>query len=90
MSAPDDKQTLHNLPKTERKLGEDVSDRAHKMPRDTALLYRNRSPRDTASAHYQGVSRLSNGTLYWITLWVRSIHNQPVLEIKLTRKEDDQ
>jgi hypothetical protein len=91
--SPDEEQALHepthNPPRPERKkLGQDVSDRAHKMPRDSALLYRNKTPRGEAAPHYQGVSRLRDGTLYWIRLWVRSLRGEPALEIKLSRKEE--
>jgi hypothetical protein len=71
-----------------KKLGADVGDRAHKMPRGAALLYRNRTPRDTAAPHYRGVTKLCNGDTYWVALWVRSLRGEPVLEIKLIRKED--
>jgi hypothetical protein len=90
MSAPDDKQTLHNPPKSERKLGEDVSNRASRMPKNSSILYRNRTPRHDASPHYRGLLKLENGDTYWVGLWVRQLRGEPVLEIKLTRKEDSQ
>jgi hypothetical protein len=68
------------------KLGVDVSDRAHRMPQGSALLYRNKSPRNSSSAHYRGLTKLSNGEVYWIGLWVRSLNGERVLELKLFPK----
>src|ERR1700751_3138472 len=84
-SRPGEEQALRQP----RKLGADVGDRAHKMPRDTALLYRNRTPRDEAAAHYRGLVTLRNGDQYWVGLWVRSLRGQPVLEIKLRLRSPD-
>jgi hypothetical protein len=70
------------------KLPEDVAERAHKMPRNSALLYRNRSPKDINSPHYRGLIRLENGQAHWVDLWVRRLdREQPVLEVKLVPKK---
>jgi hypothetical protein len=69
-----------------QKTAEDVADRAHKMPRGSALLYRNRTPKDSSSAHYRGLTRLPNGDVYWIGLWLRSLNGERVLEVRLVPK----
>jgi hypothetical protein len=69
-----------------RKLGEDVADRAHKMPRDSALLFRNRSPKSEVASHYRGVLRLEDGSSFWVGLWVRRLGQEQVLEIRLVPK----
>jgi len=69
-----------------KKLGVDVSNRAHRMPRNSALLYRNKASKDATSAHYRGLIRMLNGDSYWVGLWVRRIDQERVLEIKLVPK----
>jgi hypothetical protein len=71
---------------SQQKLAEDVSDKAHRMPRNAALLYRNKAPKDPTSAHYRGLIRMLNGDSYWVGLWVRRIDQERVLEIKLVPK----
>jgi hypothetical protein len=69
-----------------QKVAEDVSARSSKMPRNSALLYRNKAPKDATSAHYRGLLKLENGDAYWVGLWVRRIDQERVLEIKVSRK----
>ena len=69
-----------------QKVAEDVSARSSKMPRNSALLYRNKAPKDPTSAHYRGLIRMLNGDSYWVGLWVRRIDQERVLEIKLVPK----
>src|SRR5262245_36285610 len=71
---------------TEQKVPEDVSDRASRMPRNAALLYRNKTPKDPTSPHYRGLLRLEDGQVFWIGLWVRSVNGERALEIRLVPK----
>jgi hypothetical protein len=71
---------------TQQKTAEDVSARSHKMPRNSTLLFRNRSPKNAASSHYRGLLKLENGDAFWCALWVRRIDQERVLEIKLSPK----
>jgi len=72
---------------TQRKHPEDVSARSHQMPRNSALLCKNKAPKDSRSSHYRGLLKLENGDAFWVGLWIRRIGQEPVLEIKLIRKE---
>jgi hypothetical protein len=64
----------------------DITSRSNKMARDSCLLYRNRDPRGNDPAHYRGLMRDSNGTDYWVVLWVREVKGERVLEIKRVLK----
>jgi hypothetical protein len=68
------------------KVVEDVSDRSHKMPRGSALLFKNKTPKDSASSHYRGLLKLKDGQAFWVGLWVRRIDQERVLEIRLVPK----
>lgn len=70
----------------QQKIAEDVSERAHQMPRGSALLYRNRAPKDTLAAHYRGMLKLENGQAFWVGLWIRRLGQERVLEVKLAPK----
>jgi hypothetical protein len=65
----------------------DVTSRASSMPRDSALLYRNKSPKDSAASHYRGLLKLSDGRVYLVGLWVRQVKGEPALEIRLSEKQ---
>jgi hypothetical protein len=69
-----------------KKLAENVAERAHQMPRGSALLFKNKAPRDERASHYRGLLKLEDGTSYWVGLWVRRIDREPVLEVRLVRK----
>jgi hypothetical protein len=71
---------------TQQKVAEDVASRAHKMPRGSTLLFRNRSPKNEAASHYRGLLKLENGDSYWVGLWVRKIDQERVLELKVVPK----
>jgi hypothetical protein len=70
------------------KLPEDVSARAHQMPRNTTILYRNKAPKDANASHYRGLLKLEDGDAYWVGLWVRRVGQARVLEIRLVRKRN--
>jgi hypothetical protein len=70
-----------------KKLGVDVSNRAHRMPRNSALLYRNKASKDATSSHYRGLLKMQNGDSYWVGLWIRRLDQEPVLEVKLLPKK---
>jgi hypothetical protein len=70
----------------QQKLAENVHARASNMPRNAALLYRNKNPKDASSSHYRGLLKLENGDAYWVGLWVRQLDQERVLEVKFVRK----
>jgi len=70
----------------QQKVAEDIRERSAKMPKNSSLLYRNRSPKNSDSPHYRGLLKLENGDSYWVGLWVRSLNQERVLELKLSRK----
>jgi hypothetical protein len=75
------------MPETNhQKLVEDVRERSSKMPRNSALLFKNKTPKDATSSHYRGLLKMQNGDSYWIGLWVRRLGEERVLEIKLSEK----
>jgi hypothetical protein len=68
----------------------DVTERASKMPRNSALLYANPPPRNGADwPHYRGLLRLlHDGRMFWVGLWPRIVNGKLVFEIRLTPKDD--
>jgi hypothetical protein len=81
-------RTPLDTPEEDKKLGADISDRAHQMARGAAILYRNKKSKNEASPHYRGITKLHNGDVYWLALWVRSLRGDAVLEIKLIPKTE--
>jgi hypothetical protein len=71
---------------TTDKIAEDVRERAAQMPRNSALLFKNKTPKDARSSHYRGLVKLENGQAYWVGLWVRRLDQEPVLEVRLSKK----
>jgi hypothetical protein len=70
----------------QQKSVEDVRERSSKMPRNSALLFKNKTPKDATSSHYRGLLKMQNGDAYWVGLWVRRLGTERVLEIKLSPK----
>jgi hypothetical protein len=68
------------------KLPKDITSRSFQMPRDSCLLYPNRDPRGDDPAHYRGLMKDADGSLYWVGLWVRIVKGQKVLEIRRVPK----
>jgi hypothetical protein len=64
----------------------DVTARSQSMPRNSALLYRNRTPRNADSPVYLGVLKLADGTTFWVGVWPRSVKGETVVEIQLCPK----
>jgi hypothetical protein len=56
------------------------------MPRNSALLYKNKNPKDANASHYRGLLKLENGQSYWVGLWIRQLDDERVLEVKLVPK----
>jgi hypothetical protein len=68
----------------------DVTDRASKMSRNSAILYGNAPPRSGADwPHFRGLLRLlHDGRMFWVGLWPRTVKGKLVYEIRLTPKDD--
>jgi hypothetical protein len=64
----------------------DASSRAHSMARNSALLYRNKRPKDTNSPRYIGVLRLADGQVFWVGAWRAVVNGEQVVEIRLSPK----
>jgi hypothetical protein len=82
-------QTVANLDQNGKSIV-DVTERTSKMPRNSALLYHNPSPRSGADwPHYRGLLRLlHDGKMFWVGLWPRTVNGKLVYEIRLTPKDD--
>jgi hypothetical protein len=57
------------------------------MPRDSAILYRNRTPRPGDPYSYLGVLKLADGAVYWAAIWPRLVNGSPVVELQLKPKQ---
>jgi hypothetical protein len=66
---------------------QDVTARANSMPRNACLLYRNKTPKGPDSAAYRGVTKLQDGQTFWIGIWPRTVNGEPVVELRLSKKE---
>jgi hypothetical protein len=64
----------------------DLTQESFQMPRDSALLYPNKKPRDEDSPHYFGVMVTKDGTSYWVGAWTATVKGQDVIKIKLIPK----
>lgn len=56
------------------------------MPRDCALLYPNKKPRDENSPQHLGIMKTKDGVLYWVGAWMGTVKGQEVIKIKLVPK----
>jgi hypothetical protein len=70
-------------------LPSDASSRAHTMPRNSALLYRNRNPKDSNSPPYRGVLKLDDNRTFWVGAWRVTVNGEPVIELRLIEKRND-
>src|SRR5438132_335069 len=68
----------------------DITALASSMPRNAAILYANPPPRSGADwAAYRGVIRLlHDGRTFWANAWFRTVNGKPVLELRLTPKDE--
>jgi hypothetical protein len=66
----------------------DITDKAAHMERGTAILYRNRKPKDGDAAAYGGLLRLSDGQTFWAFIWPRKIGKKDVVELRLVPKRE--
>ena len=74
---------MTSTPKPARR---DITARASSMPRDSAILYRNRAPKNAESPAYYGLLKLSDGSIYWAAIWARLVKGEPVVELQLKPK----
>jgi hypothetical protein len=56
------------------------------MPKNSALLYPNRKPKNKSSPRYLGVLRLDDGRKFWAGLWRRTTNGETVVELRLEPK----
>ena len=68
---------------------EDVTGRAHCMPKMAALLYP-RSKKLPGDAPYGGVMVSERGRRYWISQWRRTVHGKEVYELKIALMKEGQ
>jgi hypothetical protein len=67
----------------------EIGHRVARMGRDEAILWRNKSPRSDADwPQFRGVIRLGDGHKFWAGVWMRTVKGVPVLELRLTPKQD--
>jgi hypothetical protein len=59
----------------------------NQRPRNTALLYLNKRPRDKSAPRYLGVIVLDDGRKYWIGAWPAKAGTEPAIEIRLMPKQ---
>jgi hypothetical protein len=57
------------------------------MPRDSAILYRNKAPKSGDPPAYFGVLKLGDGSVYWAAVWPRTVNGAPVVELQLKLKQ---
>jgi len=65
----------------------DVTARFSAMPRNSALLYRNTTPKNIDPPAYKGLLRMADGTDYWALVWPRIVKDKQVVELKLIEKD---
>ena len=64
----------------------DITSRTSSMPRDSALLYPNRKPKDAHSPFYLGLLKTANGSVYWAVIWIRLVKGERVLELRIKER----
>jgi hypothetical protein len=64
----------------------DITDRSSKMPPNAAILYPRTQP-DSNSPRFMGITRITQGGVFWVTGWERIVNGKTVLELKFTLKE---
>ena len=67
----------------------DITSLCSCMPRNGAVLYKNRKPKGVDPASYGGVLRLSNGEAFWAYIWPRVVRGKPVVELRLVPKLEE-
>jgi hypothetical protein len=70
------------------KLPEDATDRAHQMPRNSALLYRNTDPKGVDPAAYRGLLKMADGRVFWVGAWPRLVKGKTVVELRLVERKE--
>jgi hypothetical protein len=65
----------------------DITARSSQMPRNSALLFRNKARTHADASHFRGLLKLASGESFWVGLWPRTVHGEPVFEIRLTPKD---
>ena len=58
----------------------------NQRPRNTAVLYRNKKPKDANSPRYLGVIVTDTGHKYWVGIWPAEVNGEPAVELKLMPK----
>jgi hypothetical protein len=67
----------------------DISGHSHTMPRNSAILYRNTTPKSDDSPAYAGVLRMTDGRKFWALVWPRTVKGKAVVELRLVEKPED-
>ena len=67
----------------------DVTAKASKMPRNSAVLYRHVNSKNSSDPPtYLGVIRLEDGQIFWAAIWGRIVNGKQAVELQLKRKID--
>lgn len=66
----------------------DVTSKSSSIPRDAALLYRNRKPKNAHSPSYLCLLKMTDGGIFWAGIWVREVKGQRVLELRLSPRKE--
>ena len=65
----------------------DITERSSKMPPNAVILYPRAQP-NSDSPCFKGITRITQGGMFWVTGWERIVNGKVVLELKFDRKED--
>ena len=64
----------------------DFTAESSQMPRNSALLYPNKKPKDANSPEYIGIMKTREGALFWVGAWRGLVNGQETIKIKLMPK----
>jgi hypothetical protein len=65
----------------------DITERSSKMPPNAAILYPQAQP-DSDSPRFMGINRITQGGMFWVTGWERTVNGKVVIELRFNLKED--
>ncbi len=66
----------------------DITSRANKCARNTALLYKRLTRTKADDPAYSGVLKMADGQTFWVSAWPRVVNSRPVVEIRLLPKTE--
>jgi hypothetical protein len=67
----------------------DITAHSSSMPPDSAILYKNTSPRGEDPSTYRGLLRLESGERFWVGLWPRTVNGKVCVELRLVPAKEE-